>query len=391
MVEEKQSNCRGSVAALLFCLSLASSWRVPSLLSAPLPCGKTRPDTAISAIGFPDDVQLLNAGTDPTLRIPIAHFAEKVLAGPFHQVTGGFGWFEITRSTVRYAAAEPLNVGHYGGATKETDIGFEFARSEITELKVAYRPRVYPIPDETVQVQAQKIKHYFDYYAQVHWPLDRKSMDTMQKVDAVYTPLILQAFQNFDAVVAEFKIRHLAAAPPAVAVGPEPTTAPAPPVIVLVAPSGAAEKSSVEVSTSPLTIQGMAMDNSGLPTVTINGAPAMLRSKDPHTAEFWSEPLPLQPGDNTVQISASNSAHAAATLSFTIHYTPHAAPVNPKALDKAEIISLLVGGVPASRVAQIVKDRGIKFLPTSDDLNVIRAAGGTDDLIEAIQKAGPHP
>jgi hypothetical protein len=335
-------------------------------------------------------VQLLNADTDPTLRIPIAHFAEKILAGPFHQVTGGFGWFEITRSTVRYAAAEPLNVGRYGGATKETDIGFEYARSEITELHMAYSSRVYPIPDQTVQIHTQKVKHYFAYYALVHWPLDRKSMDKMQKVDAVYTPLILQAFQNFDAVVAEFKLRH----PAAVAVEPEPTPAPAPPappVIVLVAPSGAAEKSSVEVSTSPLTIQGMAMDSSGLPTVTINGAPAMLRSKDPHTAEFWSEPLPLQPGDNPVQITASNSAHVAATLAFTVHYTPKAAPVNPKALDKAEIVSLLVGGVPAARVAQIVKDRGIKFVPRADDLNVIRAAGGTDDLIEAIQKAGPHP
>jgi hypothetical protein len=159
---------------------------------------------------------------------------------------------------------------------------------------MAYSSRVYPIPDQTVQVYAQKVKHYFAYYALVHWPLDRKSMEKMQKVDAEYTPLILRAFQNFDAVVAEFKLRHPPAAPPAVAVAPQPTPAPAPPsppVIVLVAPSGAAEHRSVDVNTSPLTIQGMAMDNSGLPTVTINGAPATLRSKDPHTAEFWSEPL----------------------------------------------------------------------------------------------------
>jgi hypothetical protein len=67
------------------------------------------------------------------------------------------------------------------------------------------------------------------------------------------------------------------------------------------------------------------------------------------------------------------------------------APVNSKALDQADIISLLAGAVPASRVAQIVKDRGIKFVPTADDLNVIRSAGGTDELIEAIQKAAPHP
>jgi hypothetical protein len=91
-----------------------------------------------------------------------------------------------------------------------------------------------------------------------------------------------------------------------------------------------------------------------------------------------------------VQIAASNSAHVAATLAFTVHYIPKTAAANPKALDKADLVSLLVGGVPAARVAQIVKDRGIKFVPTAEDLSVIRAAGGTDDLIETIQKAAPQ-
>ena len=78
-----------------------------------------------------------------------------------------------------------------------------------------------------------------------------------------------------------------------------------------------------------------------------------------------------------------------AKVAFTVHYTPKAAPVNPKALDKAEIISLLVGAVPAPRIAGIVQERGIKFNPTPDDLNEIRAAGGTDELIQAIQQAAP--
>jgi hypothetical protein len=58
-------------------------------------------------------------------------------------------------------------------------------------------------------------------------------------------------------------------------------------------------------------------------------------------------------------------------------------------LAKAEIVSLLQGAVPAARVAAIVKERGIKFTPTADDLKEIRDAGGDDELIQAIQQAAP--
>ncbi len=257
-----------------------------------------------------------------------------------------------------------------------------------------YRSGIYPIPDNAVQAHVQnKIRQYFSYYAEGHWPLDRKGMDRMQKVDAEYTPLILRAFQNFDGAVADFKLKHPAAASPltvaqpAVAPEPEPAPPPPPPMLVIFTPPGASENGTAQVNESPLTIRGVAMDNSGLPTVTINGAPASLRPKDAHAVEFWSDPLPLQPGDNPIQIGATNSAHVEAKVAFTVHYTSKAAPVNPKALDKAEIISLLLGAVPPSRVAEIVKERGIKFVPNTDDLNEIRAAGGTDELNQTIQEA----
>ena len=131
------------------------------------------------------------------------------------------------------------------------------------------------------------------------------------------------------------------------------------------------------------------MDSSGIPVVSINGSPASMRAHNTQAAEFWSDPLPLQPGANPIQITASNSDHVETKVTFTVHYTSKAAPVNPRAVDKAEIISLLQGAVPASRVAGIVKERGIKFNPAADDLNEIRAAGGDEDLIQAIQLAAP--
>jgi hypothetical protein len=74
-------------------------------------------------------------------------------------------------------------------------------------------------------------------------------------------------------------------------------------------------------------------------------------------------------------------------VAFTVHYRAKAAPVNPKALDKADIISLLQGAVSAVRVAGIVRDRGVKFVPSADDLDQIRSAGGDEELIQAIRQA----
>jgi hypothetical protein len=95
-------------------------------------------------------------------------------------------------------------------------------------------------------------------------------------------------------------------------------------------------------------------------------------------------------------VSAINSSHGQAKVAFIAHLTPTppkappAEPSNSKGLGKAEIVSLLQGDVPSARVAALVKERGIKFVPTQDDLKEIRGAGGGDDLIDAINQA-PAP
>jgi len=165
----------------------------------------------------------------------------------------------------------------------------------------------------------------------------------------------------------------------------------APPVLVLSAPSGAGANQVVETDQPSLVIRGVAMDSTGMPVVSINGSPANMRPQSAQAAEFWSEPLPLQPGGNRVEITATNTAHVEAKLVFLAHYTPKAVPPNPRALDKQDIISLLQGGVPNTRIVEIIKDRGLKFSPTADDLSDIRAAGGNDELVQAIQQAAAPP
>ena len=164
-----------------------------------------------------------------------------------------------------------------------------------------------------------------------------------------------------------------------------------PPTLALVDPP-ATTGQTVEVSASPLTIRGMVMDSSGLAVVTVNGASAGLRPKTPQAAEFTSDPIPLQPGDNRIEVDATNSAQMQAKVIFLARFkppTPAAAarPANPKGLVKAEILQLLKGDVPSPQVTELVKERGINFTPTEADLEEIRAAGGDDDLIAALRQA----
>jgi hypothetical protein len=187
-----------------------------------------------------------------------------------------------------------------------------------------------------------------------------------------------------------FQLEAAGAAPvTAPAAGPKPVAPPSLPAIVLASPSGVSPNQTVEFSESPLVIRGVATDSTGILVVAINGSAANMRPQNAQAAEFWSDPLALQPGGNRIEITATNSAHTEAKVVFLVHYTPKAAPPNPRALDKQDILSLLKGGVPTARVVVIIKDRGIKFVPTAGDLKNFRAAGGNEELIQIIQQAAP--
>jgi hypothetical protein len=167
----------------------------------------------------------------------------------------------------------------------------------------------------------------------------------------------------------------------------------APPAIVLVDPPVSTSGETVEFGKSPLIIRGIVMDSAGLPVVTVNGVSAALRPKNSQAAEFTSDPMVLQPGDNRLEITATSPAHIEAKVVLVARFTPPVAlpqqpsfPTNSKSLGKADILRLLTGDVPSVRVASLVKDRGIKFAPTDEDIDEFRAAGGADDLIDALKQ-----
>ena len=380
MAWEKQANPICLLAALLIGMGfVASEWvqALPPQLKHRVP---QTPQPYVPSTGLPDDVQVVNADANPTVRIPVGHSSLNwTLMKP--RISASYGWLEIDRTTVRYTMVRPSRMA------REPDLAFEISRTEITDMKIEF---------DAAEFRARKMRHFFGYSPSNHWDAADStdpSVNSINKADSLHTSLILMALQNFDSVVADIKLKQQAAAPPPVVVQPPVAPAPilasspSPPTLVVMAPSGVGQDQTIEVTESPLTLRGVAMDNSGLPTITINGAPAALRPKSETAAEFWSDPITLKPGDNPFEIVATSPAKVTSHVKFVAHFTPKPAPVNPRALGKQEIISLLQGGVPVEHVVELVRDRGIKFTPTPADLNDIRAAGGNEGLIQAIQQA----
>lgn len=314
---------------------------------------------------------LINAQTDPTLRYPVMNAGSSVFS-----IT--YGWLDISSGTLRYSVVEP---------TSKSSHSFQVARVAINNVRLSR---------EWLTFRAPKSEKNLIYLPQDRWGTVHSGpgMGAAANRESLGTSSIYKTLMNFDGVMALVKPppplpAPVVAQPVSPAPPPKPVAPPSPPAIVLSSPAGASASRTIEVQESTVVIRGVAMDSSGIPVVRINGAPANMRPQTTQAAEFWSDPLPLKAGSNPIQVVASNAAHLNATVDFTISYAPKVAPINPRALDKTEIISLLQGGVPVGHVVELVRDRGVKFTPNAEDLNDLRAAGADDDLIQAIQRAAP--
>jgi hypothetical protein len=317
--------------------------------------------------------ELVNAPGDPTLRFPVMP-----TGGSVFSIT--YGWLDISNSTIRYIVVQPPNKsGH----------SFQVSRLGVTDIR---------LNNGWLTFRSAKKREMLTYLPQDRWGTVHTGpgMNAASNRESLGTSSIYKTLLNFDRVMA---LVNPPPPPPApvvvqpVAPAPEPKPAapPSPPAIVLSSPAGAGENQPLEWQDSTVVIRGVAMDSTGIPVVRINGLPANMRPQTTQAAEFWSDPLTLQVGSNTVQIVAANSAQVEAKLVLTVNYKPKTAPTNTKGLDKQDIVGLLQGGVPPARIVDLIKERGIKFSPSADDLNEIRTAGGTDELIQAIQQAAPQP
>ncbi len=309
--------------------------------------------------------QLLNPETKPTLRYPVAGFSGKSI------FSLSYGWFDVTKDTVRYTVVHP---------TKKQKEGFEVARNEMTELN--------PGNDLYLKVRASGRNYRIFYFPQDGWGSLHVYTEAWgaARVNKEYTSEMEQAIGDFDRALTAAKGPGRPPPPPQTNL---PHAPPPPPTIVLLEPSVSTSGQTIDANTSLLTIRGVATSTADFPVegVSINGAKANTKARTTQAVDFWSEPISLKAGENKFEVTAVNNAPASAKISFTIRFTPMAPHYNPKALAKADILYFLKGDVSSARVAELIKERGIKFNPTAVDLGEIRSAGGSEDLIEALRQA----
>jgi len=396
---------------------------------------KVRPGAAEEETGELPKPQILDADTNPTLRYPAASFSGWSI------FSTSYGWFDINKDGIRYTPVEPK------GKVNE---GFEAPLQEISDIQLKYayltfragnkKHTVFYVTQDrwgsihsgpgAMQAAAmgssgtasmlQALKNFDRVLAAVKPPPPPAPQLTLRAEPATLergrSVTLLWTSMNATSVVLEPGDKAmptegtLSLTPEEsttytlVATGPggsktasaavtvtQPAAA-APPTIVLVEPS-AVSGQTIEASGPTLKIRGVAMDSTGFPIVSINGSPANMKPENAQAAAFWTDPLNLHDGENKFEIVAANRAQAQARLNFTVHYTPPAPPLaaaaapNPKALDKQDILDLLKNFVPSPRVADLVRQYGLKFSPSADDLNDIHNAGGTDELVSAIQES----
>ena len=352
--------CRRAALALFLLFSVTS-------LGLAAKKSKKGGDFDLSGIIRPE---LVNARTRSHLRFPVMSLAGAVT----------YGWLDISSSTVSYTEVQPARKSSRTFAVSRAAMGnLRFSGTFLSfKSPQKYQSMFYVPPNE---------------WGKVHMAFGGLNKESNR--ESLGTSSIYKTLMNFDGVLALVKP---APPPPATVIAqpvapppPKPVAPASPPAIVLSSPPGAEQGQNVEVNEPNVVIRGVAMDSTGIPVVSINGSPVNMRPQTTQAAEFWSDPLSLKVGTNPIRIVASNSAHIQETLDLTVSYKPKAAPVNPRALDLTEIVGLLQGGVPPERIAGLIKERGVKFSPTADDVTAIRNAGGTDDLIQAIQQAAPHP
>jgi hypothetical protein len=370
--------------------------------------------------------------SNPILRYPAASFSG------WSVFSTSYGWFDVSRTGIRYDVQKPE------GKHEES---FEATSSEISEIE---------FKQSYLRFKTQNKRRTVFYVAEDRWGSIHSGPGAMAASarGSMGTASMMQAMKNFDRVLATVKpppppgpevtftasslsvergrtvtLSWTSQGATSVQIEPgvgtvEPAgsrsvtadaattyvltaqgpggskmasvhvdvTQPTPPTLVLIEPSIAASGQTLEVTRAAFKIRGVAMDNGGMPVVTINGSPANLRPQNPQAAEFWADAT-LHDGDNVFEVVASNRSQAQTKLVFVAKFAAPAAPppaapvVNPKALSKQSILDLLTNFVPSARVAELVRQNGIKFSPTQDDLKEIRSAGGQDDLIDAVLRA----
>jgi hypothetical protein len=87
-------------------------------------------------------------------------------------------------------------------------------------------------------------------------------------------------------------------------------------------------------------------------------------------------------------IQSLRTAGASDAFIAALRAAKHPEPSNAqKPINQVQVFALLAGQVPSHRVAVLVEERGIDFVPDDEYLREVRLAGGEDELVSALKGA----
>ncbi len=304
------------------------------------------------------------------------------------------GFLFISHDEIRYEVLRPQ---------ENLDHAFRLPRQSIREAG-KWRG-LGPAAAAEFKFEGGKVYHFYLVHEAT---LDKDPHTLLTGDDVLPWPPVARLARHFDELMAQVK-RHLAEREAGESPHPKepahPVKAEGPKVRVM-EPEVADPNIPIEVAQPVLTLRGAAVDPHGVLSVAVNNRQAELRSTgDIRAMEFSVRDLKLQDGLNRVSVVAANVDHVDTQLTVLLWLRSKSGPSSEepatvkspaggtgtllaeKPLSETQILELLRSDIPSKRVALLVEQRGIDFVPANDFIEALHAVGAQDVLIEAVWKA----
>ena len=312
-------------------------------------------------------VDYLDRGGEPAFRFHVRHIHEGQCEG----------FLYITRSRIAYDASfTPAFQAH----------AFEVSRTELKEAKPASSPlgSYWSVTFQRGTPADSSFVPLFDYGGAtgktLHAPGD----------NAALSAFFVRAVASFDAAKGEFDQLTAALRPQ-----PQPVSgaalgqsaraamaeAPRFPEVVDVS-----EPRDNEVKQEKITVRGIAYDATGIRSVEVWGRVAAMRpSRVGRGMEFWVEDVPLQEGDNLIEIVVTNVAELQGKTTIRVRRVGGAA--GSRVFGVEDVVKLLESGASNLRIKTLVRENGVNFELTPAIRSQLRTLGADPALLQEIEKA----
>lgn len=296
------------------------------------------------------------------------------------------GFLYLTRTRIAY---EPVDSPDFRAHA------FDVLRTELKEAKPETSPfgRYWSLNFQKEAPAAASFVPLFDFGAASGRPLHQPADS------APLSALFVRVVGGFDAAEQEFQLLTAALRPqpqavPGGGVGQSATSilayTPRPPEANITEPA------ETEVKQDKIRVKGVAFDPSGLGirSIEVMGQMAAMKPmRGGHAMEFWVDDVPLQAGENRIEIVVTNVSDLQGRTTIRVRrLEAETAKAQPESLvsqplSVEDVIKALDGGLTRTRILTIVKERGVNFAVTPEIKSRLRAAGADPGFIDELGKA----